>query len=65
MPGEDWIECHYHYSVMNPRQMMFLLRRLGFEISPTSRVNVVTKEGIYKATKKKFNEDEFNKKYNK
>jgi len=65
MPGEDWIECSYHYSVMNPRQAMFLLRRLGFEISPTSRVNAVTKEGIYKATKKKFNEDEFNKKYNK
>ncbi len=66
MPSKDWIECRYHYSVMNPRQMMFLLKRLGFEIAPTSMINTVTKEGIYKATKRKdFNEKEFNKKYHK
>lgn len=64
MPGEDWVECSYHYSVMYPKQMLFLLRRVGFEVSPESTYNSITQEGIYKVTKiKDFNEKEFNKKY--
>ena len=31
-PGEEWIECDYHYSIMTDRQMKEMMRKCGFEI---------------------------------
>lgn len=63
MPGEQWIQCSYHYSTLYPKQMLFLLARFGFVIDESTTINQITHEGIYKATKKEFNKEEFNKKY--
>jgi len=35
-PGEEWIECSYHYSWMYDRQMREMLKKTKFEVVKTS-----------------------------
>lgn len=57
MPDEnDWTDCIYHYSVMTPKQMDFLFRRLGFEVHSA-------KDGLYEARLTDFDKKAFDKKH--
>lgn len=57
MPDEkDWTQCIYHYSVMNPHQMDFMFKRLGFQIHRAD-------DGLYEAQLVDFNKEEFDKKH--
>jgi len=49
MPSQDWIECDYHYSVLNERQCMELFKRTGFEV--VEKQILKKEEGYYKLRK--------------
>lgn len=49
IPGTDWIDCNYHFIVLNIRQMKHLAEMIGFEVVDV--INRGDQDGVYKLRK--------------